>query len=227
MKERRNISPGLLRDLRIENISTIAKEEPAQGFVALEEELSKTKPKTSAPPMAVSKTISLDDEQIYAAAHPGDLQRLGFDFYEWTNDVSVGLAPFVNPLTVLQVEIKQNDTLVLVDWRNFAHKNIGGNLVIMTPGELDDSNFSVLLSKKGRGSGIGVYAYGSGVPRFDSNAVGRLDQSTTFLWPGKFRYIIRGPELIKVQIRYLAPALPPYSVPAVFASTLIGYYRQG
>jgi hypothetical protein len=233
-KRRRNIAPSQLQDLGIErSVETVA-EEPPQIEKGVRKIYRKgERPANLALPQSPIHTGSEEDEQIMAASHPGELHKLGFGFWSWSNDTSIPTVPTVLPQQLFEIEIKKLDTLVVIDWRTYALKNIGGNLEVMFPGELDDSNFAITVRRGGgKGAGLGFYAYGPGLAapagnQFDQNAVGLLDAGSALTWPGRFRYIIRGPERLSVFIHYKAAALPPYAIPAVVASQIMGYYRFG
>jgi hypothetical protein len=235
MKKVRNISPSLLKELNLEgDLESIVSHEsvaPTSEFIEIAGEVKALKPKSHAPSIEPRKTLSETEELIYAAVHPGDLVRLGFEYFEHTNDVPVPAQPGTALVRVVQVPIREKDIFVFLDWRNYALKNIGGNLMPMYPGEMDNSHFDIFLGTgSGIGNAIGRYFYGpgnQGQTPIPINAIGTIDTMSTFQWPGRFRYIIEGPRVISVHIRYKAAALPPYAIPAVVASKVIGYYKQG
>lgn len=167
------------------------------------------------------------DEAVYMAITPGELYTLGCVPFDYASLWMVPAAVQTIPVAILTLTIDDLNTLVLADWKNFAHKNLGGNLVSMTTGEVMNSTLEIELVAN---TPTGVIQRISTITGDSTDALNGcliLDRDYRFIWPGRFCHIIHGPATVQVTGRYVAPPAAPFVLPTSWTTMLCGYWARG
>lgn len=194
-----------------------------QEVVVQQQEMLSKKPEQP----AMQRRDWLDDESlVLKAKSPGELIMLGFRYFEKWADWSDPFTVSATPSRVLTLSVSDKDgIMVILDWRNYAYRNVGGLLVPIRPGELSPVNvlFNIKLNNT---PGLGSYQYTPTEGVAGQNAVGNLCTENNFAWPGRMMELMRYQQSLTVEMQKLALAVPPNAEPARVTTQIIGFYRR-
>ena len=178
------------------------------------------------PTNVLYKRYSALDEAIQDAVTPGQLARLGLKPFEFASRWAVPVALTATPVYLFTITLQDKDVVLITDWLNFAHKNIGGNLVAMTTGEIPNDVLEIQLQKN----------YGGGITqRISTNTAAdtrALNGCATLSsvsgstgWPGRMCEIIHGPGVISITGSHVGAPAAPFALPTTWTTMLLGYWN--